>query len=163
MPFRDTIKDYRRAANQRLSDARELMEVPTRHPEEAGAELRHLRGAVYLAGYAVECLLKAYIIHQMQAQTLVEAMDRLNERRNRQGLKPTKNVLRSAAGHEISYVVQLTDLETSFESYDIKIWGRVGAWKSAWRYESDVMSPQTAQEFLKDVEAIVNWLQPKIG
>jgi hypothetical protein len=101
--------------------------------------------------------------HQMQTQTLADAMDRLNERRHKQGLKPTKNILRSAAGHEISYMVHPTDLENAFESYDVKMWGRVGAWKSSWRYESDIMSPQTAQEFLKDVEAAVNWLQPKIG
>ncbi len=93
----------------------------------------------------------------------MDAMDRLNERRNKQRLKPTKNIMRSAAGHEISYMVQLTDLETAFESYDVKMWGRVGVWKSAWRYESEILSPQVAQEFLSDVEAAVNWLQPKIG
>jgi hypothetical protein len=118
---------------------------------------------MYLAGYAVECLLKAYLIQQMQGQTRMDAMDRLNERRNKQRLKPTKNIMRSAAGHEISYMVQLTDLETAFESYDVKMWGRVGVWKSAWRYESEILSPQVAQEFLSDVEAAVNWLQPKIG
>ena len=61
MAFYDTIKDYRAAANQRLGDARELMETPTRDSERSDAEQRHLRGAMYLAGYAVECLLKAYL------------------------------------------------------------------------------------------------------
>ena len=60
MPFRDTIQDYRRSATRRLEDAKELLEPPTLDPQRSDADRRHLRGAMYLAGYAVECLVKAY-------------------------------------------------------------------------------------------------------
>ena len=163
MPFHDTIRDYRRAAERRWSDARELMESPTRDAERSDAKQRHLRGAMYLAGYAVECMLKAYLIQQTNAPTLSSAMERLNRRRKGLGLQPVKNIARTAAGHQIAYLVQLTDLETAYPGYNRGLWARVGAWKSSWRYESDPVSLETAREFLEDVEAAVNWLQPKIG
>jgi hypothetical protein len=118
---------------------------------------------MYLAGYAVECLLKAYLIQQNRTQTLSQAMERMDEQRARRGLKPTKNIARTAAGHQIAYMVLLTDLETSYPGFDTKLWGRVGKWKSAWRYETDLVRPETAAEFLDDVAAVVNWLQSKIG
>ena len=163
MPFRDTIKEYRRAADYRLADARELMETPTRESHRSDAKQRHLRGAMYLAGYAVECLLKAYLIQHMSEQTLVAAMESLNKRRKRQGQSPVRNIARTAAGHEIAYLSQLTDLQTAYVTYDVKLWGRLGAWRSAWRYETERVLLPDAQEFLEDVEAAVNWLQPKIG
>jgi hypothetical protein len=163
MPFRDIIKDYRRAAEHRFADALELMETPTRNSHRSDANQRHLRGAMYLAGYSIECFLKAYLIHQTGAQTLAEAMERLDERRSRRNLQPVMNIARTAAGHRIAYLVQLTNLETTFPGYDRKLWGRVGAWKSSWRYETDAVKPDTVQDFMEDVEAVVKWLQPKIG
>ena len=163
MAFHDTIRDYRRAAEQRLADARELMEMPTRDAERSDAERRHLRGAMYLAGYAVECLLKAYLIQHNNAPTLSAATVRLNRRRKNQGLQPVRNIARTAAGHQIAYLVELTDLPTTHTGYDRGLWGRVAAWQSAWRYESGQVPPEEAREFLEDVEAAVHWIQPKIG
>ncbi len=73
MAFRDTIQDYRRSATRRLEDARELLEPPTLDAQRSDAGRRHLRGAMYLAGYAAECLVKAYLIQHMNAQTLTAA------------------------------------------------------------------------------------------
>ena len=67
MPFRDTIQDYRHSAARRLEDARELLEPPTLDPQRSDADRRHLRGAMCLAGYAVECLVKAYFIQHRNA------------------------------------------------------------------------------------------------
>ncbi len=163
MPFRDTIEGYRRAATCRFADARELMEPPTRDDQRSDAKKRHLRGGMYLAGYTVECLLKAYLIQQMSVQTLGDAMERLDERRLKRGMQPVKNIARTAAGHQIAYLVQLTDLESKYTGYDRRLWGRVGAWTSSWRYESDTVKWETARDFLEDVEAVVNWLQAKLG
>ena len=57
----DGISQYWKAAARRLQDAQELLQPPTINADEQGAETRHLRAAVYLAGYAVECILKVYI------------------------------------------------------------------------------------------------------
>ena len=51
-----------KAAPKRLKDALELLEQPSRDKNGSDADYRHLCGAYYLAGYAVECALKVYII-----------------------------------------------------------------------------------------------------
>ncbi len=163
MAFRDTARDYRRAAQSRFQDARELMQPPASDAERSDAARRHLRGAMYLAGYAVECLLKAYLIQQVNTQTLAGAVDRLNQQRQSRGQDAVRNIARSAAGHELLYLLGLTDLKTVSSGFDPKLWGRVAKWKSAWRYESDLVDSETAREFLEDIEAAAQWLQTKIG
>ena len=101
MPFRDTIQGYQRSATRRLEDTRELLEPPTLDAQRSDADRRHLRGAMYLAGYAAECLVKAYLIQHMNAPTLAAATDKLNEQRRQQGLEPVEQIARTAAGHKI--------------------------------------------------------------
>ena len=162
MPFRDTAREYKRAAGRRFDDAHELMQMPTWDSQRSDAKQRHLRGAMYLAGYAVECLLKAYLIHQMNAQTLGEATQVLDVQRASRGLRPLRNILRTAAGHQIAYLIQLTDLQTAYPGYDLKLWGRLGEWQAAWRYESDIVARAEAETFLIDVQAAVDWLSSKM-
>ena len=88
-------------------------------------------------------------------------MDTLNELRQRRGLEPVENIARSAAGHKILYLRQLTDLP-QYPAYDQKLWGRVAQWRSSWRYETDAVPRAEAVAFLADVQAVVDWLSPKI-
>ena len=162
MPFRDTIQDYKRSAVRRLEDAKELLENPTLNPQRSDADSRHLRGAMYLAGYAVECLVKAYLIQQRNAQTLAAAGDVLNRQRQQQGKEPIKQIARTAAGHKIQYLLQLTDLP-QYPMYDAKLWARVAQWRSSWRYETDAIARSDAEEFLSNVQAVADWISPKIG
>lgn len=162
MPFRETVRDFRRAADNRLGDALELIEKPTRDSQRSDANRRHLRGAMYLGGYAVECLLKAYLIRQTNMQTLAEATDILDLKQAEQGGSPTKNIRRSAAGHKIAYLLSLTDLPKERAVYDAKLWGRLGEWQSSWRYETDAVELETALAFLSDVQTAVDLLSPKL-
>ena len=161
MPFRDTIKDYRRSAMRRLEDATELLEPPTYNSQRSDVLQRHLRGAMYLAGYAVECLLKAYLIQQLNSQTLAAAMDAINLQRKQEKRDPIENIARTAAGHQIFYLLRLTDLQGR-PGYDIRLWGHVGQWRSAWRYETDFVQRQEATDFIDAVQSVVDWLSPKI-
>lgn len=161
MPFHDTIQEYKRSAVRRLQDARELLETPTFDPQRSDAARRHGRGAMYLAGYAAECLLKAYLIQHMNTQTLSAAVSSLNEQRKYRGLEPVENIARTAAGHKIFYLLQLTDL-TQYPDYDQKCWSRVAQWRSSWRYETDNVSHSASSEFVDDIQTIVDWLSAKI-
>jgi len=116
---------------------------------------------MYLAGYAAECLVKAYLIQHMNAQTLEAAVDPLNEQRRQQGLEQVEQIARTAAGHKISYLLQLTDLPQC-PTYDPKRWVCIAQWRSSWRYETDRVAHTDAGEFLDNVQAVVNWLSPKI-
>lgn len=61
----DGLTDFIKTAPKRLADARELLESPTRDPARPDAQGRHLTAAYYLAGYAVECAMKAYAIQRV--------------------------------------------------------------------------------------------------
>src|SRR5438270_7888255 len=110
MATRNRLSDYIKCAPRRLKDAEELLELPTADPQRSDADRRHLRGSMYLAGYAVECLLKAYLIEQEGCQSLAEAETRINERRRRSGQDPIERIASTAAGHDLYYLVGPTDL-----------------------------------------------------
>ena len=88
-------------------------------------------------------------------------MRSLNRRRISKGQKTVKDIAHTAAGHQIAYLVELTDLKT-YPGYDEKLWGRVAKWQSSWRYESGRVGQETAREFLEGVETVVRWLQSKM-
>ena len=116
---------------------------------------------MYLAGYGAECLLKAYLIQYMNTPTLASAVDALNEQRRSRGQERIENIARTAAGHKILYLLQLTDLP-QYPAYDPRLWGRVALWQSSWRYETDPVLHSAAIEFIDDVQAATDWLLPKI-
>ncbi len=155
------MADFIKSAARRLKDAEELMENPTVDSNRSDAICRHNRGAKYLAGYAVECTLKAYLIDQEECQSLRTAQLRINERRRNRGQEPIEQIASSAAGHNIYYLVGLTDIAER-PGYDRVLWSRLSGWKSTWRYLHDTPKREHAEGFLRDVRAAVKWLQPKI-
>jgi hypothetical protein len=161
MANNDRISDFVKSGPRRLLDAEELMETPTHHGQGSDARQRHLRTAMYLAGYAVECLLKAYLIEQENSQSLAEAQGKINRRRRRQGVEEIPDIAHTAAGHNISRLVSLTDLAER-PGYDPKLWGRLSQWQTAWRYAHDFPERAKAEAFMNDVRVATNWLTPKI-
>ena len=162
MAIRGRLQDFVKSGPRRLEDAEELLQRPTYDAQRSDADARHLRTAMYLAGYAVECLLKAYLIQQENCQSIEQAQVRINERRIRQGRDEVRDIAHTAAGHSIYYVLQLTDL-LNHPGYDVSLWGRVAQWQSFWRYEYDYPRRTDAEGFVQDVRSVVNWLRPKIG
>lgn len=77
MPTQDRISDFVKSGPHRLQNAEELMELPTRAAQGSDAGQRHLRAAMYLAGYAVECMLKAYLSEQEECQALGATQDKI--------------------------------------------------------------------------------------
>lgn len=106
MPRFDGLADFRIAASQRLRDAEELLESPTLDAKAPGAGRRHLRGAMYLAGYAVECIAKAYLITLHAPLNTLGAVDA----KLRKSDSDIPNLL-SSAGHSIEMIVRFTDLD----------------------------------------------------
>src|SRR4051812_31995853 len=100
MPEFDGISTFAKSGKRRLRDAERLLEPPTADLTERGAESRHLRGAMYLCGYGVECLLKAYLIHlnpgrMRLADVLTDLRKDGNEVRDICG----------ASGHDLPYLL----------------------------------------------------------
>ena len=144
----------------RLADGKELLELPTSDRAATDAGHRHLWAAMYLSGYAVECLLKAYIIQEIHAHTLEEAIEALDERRSKLGRKPYTSIMRTAAGHNISFLVQLSEINVSTQTDP---WATVLLWSSSWRYNTTKVPRANAEEFVMNISRIVEWLLVKLG
>lgn len=157
MPEYDGISQYRKAAARRLRDAEELLEPPSLASQEQGAGERHLRAAVYLAGYAIECILKVYIISRVAgAVSLAGAI----EDRRAMG-EQIPNIL-GAEGHRLTILLSLTDLETYLMDEERKKdWSICVKWKSAWRYDPNPPT-DNAWEFVSAVRRIYHWVERQI-
>ena len=154
----DGKSQYRKVAARRLKDAQELLQPPSIDADEQGADTRHLRAAVYLAGYAVECILKVYIISQAAPATslagAVEARRALGEQ--------IPNLL-GAEGHRLDILLALTDLETRFVSNERKRdWSLCVKWKSTWRYDPDPPARTFAFEFVAAVRRLYRWVERQV-
>ena len=106
----DGVSEYHQSGLRRLRDAEELLQPPTLLPNESGAETRHLRGAMYLAGYAVECALKEYLLAQDSEVSLAGWLEK-----RRASDREAPNLL-SAEGHDIALLISLTDLEQRLDN-----------------------------------------------
>lgn len=138
-----------------------MLEIPTYAPQQSNANIRHLRGAMYMGGYAVECLLKAYLISFHECRSLTQAVEKIDRLRISQGKEPVEKITSSAAGHDLFYLVGLTDLGIR-PGYSPKLWGRLSQWKSTWRYDPKSATREEAERFINDVTVATNWLKPSV-
>ncbi len=150
----DGVSEYHQSGLRRLRDAEELLQPPTLLPNESGAETRHLRGAMYLAGYAVECALKEYLLAKDNAVSLAAWL----EKRSASG-RDTPHLL-SAEGHDITLLISLTDLEQRLDNDTDrkKDWGICCRWKSTWRYDPKTPSFAFAFEFVVAARRFYQWV-----
>ena len=155
----DGVSEYLKAAIQRLEDALELLQPPTRHPNRSDAGTGHLRGAMYLAGYALEFALKAYIIRGFGVQTLEQAIKiaLLSKRR-------LMKRLNSADGHNLKLLLSLTDIEKQMDSDRTakKNWAVCSAWNSAGRYDPSPVRAEDAKYFVEAVLQYYAWLMRRM-
>ena len=153
----DGITHFLKAAPRRLADAFELLEPPSYKPKSSDASHRNLRAAIYLAGYVVECILKAYIISMQSAQTLRAASVALQQK----GVDASN--LFSVKGHNIQLLLSFTDLEAAPLPEDIKTsLGICSKWKSTWRYSPDPVQTEYAREFVISAERIFEFVRNRI-
>ena len=130
--------ELHRAANKRLRDAEVLL--------AAGRE--HAACATYIAGYAVECRLKAVALETFGCWTLTQL---------------------AAKWHVDERKVFVHGLEVLFKNLpcynrfrNSEAWQpfarTVNLWRPSWRYSASVVEVDTAQAFLEDVKSVLAWL-----
>lgn len=157
MPTFDGISEFVKSGRRRLRDAEELLAPPSIDPDEAGADTRHLRGAAYLAGYGVECLLKAYIISRQEGcRRLFQARDVLNRDRG-----PIRDIC-GASGHDVRYLLSLTDLETRMGEDKLRQMEYCARWSSSWRYDPRPIKREDAETRVKASRILVEWIYSQI-
>ena len=133
------------------------MQPPSIDAGEAGSSTRHLRGAMYLAGYGVECSLKVYIISRVTDCTrLSEARDALISR----GL-PIRDIC-GATGHNLAYLLSITDLEVGMDETRQQAMGICNKWKSTWRYHALPASAEEAKSLVTACRIVVDWITSRV-
>ncbi len=133
------VTDQYKASLHRMEDARVLF---------AG---RRWRGAMYLAGYAVECRLKYKMMRQWKCFNLEELGARL----------AAKGVVEAVFTHNLRQLLnisggkdRLRDNNPTWRAFDL-----VNQWQPAWRYNPSPASRETAQLFLDAAQQVVEWVQ----
>lgn len=157
MPEFDSETAYIKSGTRRLRDAEELLEPPTLDPNERGAETRHLQGAVYLAGYGVECLLKAYLISRHPG---CAKLSEVRDATQKSGL-PIRDIC-GAAGHDLRYLLSLTDLEAFLDVARLRQISLCAKWSSVSRYDARSVKREDAEDRIKAARRIVDWVRAQI-
>jgi len=125
-----------RAGEQRLEEARFLLD----HGDYTTA-------AVYLAGYAVECMLKALILASEP------------EARHPQTMKSFRGVL----GHNFAWLrVQLAKRHVHLSAIIANSLTEVTGWTTTLRYDPATHKRAEAEEFLTTVEEILLWVRGRL-
>ena len=137
MPKRDEdIRKFKRASEQRLKAAELLFEY------------EFFLEANYIAGYAVECILKHLILRRTP--------------RNRHDFMLRKLTGAGAKGHDFDYLMSI--LRTTPESCNVPTeinltMRRVSSWSTELRYEVGKGKYEEAREFLKAAREIGQWVE----
>lgn len=138
MPRDKDAKRFYRAAEQRWEDATFLF----------SEDIRRTTAAVYLAGYCVECLLKALILSQV-------ARDDKNE---------VLNSFRGGKAHDYDWLRELYYVKEGarFPPEVVEAFSTVSVWGTEMRYQPGTIPDDDAQEFLTAVEAIWDWADGRL-
>ena len=135
------VSEQSKAIGQRLLDAKVL------------AAAGRWRGSIYLAGYAVECALKAQLMRKFDCRTL----DDLEQELGRRGILPVQKTVYT---HQLISLLELTGSLPRMRR-NLVLWRMfsvVNKWVPAWRYTSDPSSRTATTEFLEAVEQVVQWI-----
>ena len=161
----DGISELVKAAPKRLDDAWELLEQPTWQPNRSDVGYRHLCAAQYLAGYAVECGLKAVIIErtEWERKQRTKTWTEVLFYRQTQGLQPD---LSGARSHNLQLLLTESGLSDALDHYPEmrQKWGICCTWNPALRYRPEPMTDRNrAEAMVQACQDVYEWLRSQLG
>jgi hypothetical protein len=139
------VTEQRKAGLHRLEDAMALL-----------AAVR-CRGAMYMAGYAVACKLKAKLMQVYGCHHLDELQQTLVDK----GLLGDNSTVKT---HQLHRLLHMTNAGPRLRQ-DKETWRAftlANEWMPAWRYHADQSDPEDAGDFLDAVRHVVHWLDTNI-
>jgi HEPN domain-containing protein len=138
LPSAYKAQPYYRAALQRLEEARFILDKGQR-----------TNAAVYLAGYGVECILKALLISSLPASKHDEVIKEFRKRGQGHDFDWLKHEYVSAGGAQFPEMVQ-------------RYFVTVSSWATDLRYETGLIKLKEAEAFVSAAEAIVKWAEGRL-
>ena len=141
----DGVSELDGASRQRLADAQALLNAS------------RWRGAMYMAGYAVECLLKTKLMHIYDCKSLRELEDLLRQR----SILP---VHRTVFTHQLEDLLKLAPGYNRLrQNRDVwHMFHEVNLWTPQWRYTAKHSTRQEATRFLAFIENIMRWIETNL-
>lgn len=141
----DGISDQANASRQRLEDAKVLLRAS------------RWRGAMYIAGYAVECLLKTKLMQIYDCKNLRELDDVLQRR----FVLPTGGTIFT---HQLETLFKLTPSYHRLQQNPdiLSLFNVVNRWAPKWRYVSKQTTGDEASFFIDAVEKVMHWIDNNI-
>ncbi len=136
LPQQAEARLYYRAAKQRLDDAKWLLNV------------ERTTGAVYLAGYTVECYLKALILAGVAPRPRKQLLEKF----------------RGRLGHDVAWLVGLYRKHIRKDiPHDVsRHLSRLTEWSTDLRYKTGTLKKRDADEFMESVLAIEIWAEGRM-
>lgn len=130
-----------KAGFKRLKDAKRLR-------DQAG-----WRGAMYLAGYYIECKLKARLMEMYNIWTLEELENRLSQRTG-------KSV--RAFTHSIEVLMTHTGAMKRMDDNVRRSFAKCNQWKTDWRYDPSEGTMDECEAFIQAVETLGHFIDRNI-
>jgi len=162
----DGHSELLKVAPRRLDDALELLEPPSREPQRSDAHGRHLTAAYYLAGYAVECVLKVYVILLLDSRRPRDRVERWSQVvEMAPGLAPSVN-LAGKHSHNLHKLLALSQLEPYLDTDgNMKAqWGICAKWDYNVRYGQslDGLERDAVSDFVAACGAVYRWVRARL-
>lgn len=130
LPNSSVAQNYYRAAKQRFDDSQLLLQQ------------KRTTGAVYLAGYTVECFLKALVLHNTPSRE-----------------QPTLLLQLRRIGHDIESLISLyrSRANSSVPKEITRHLTRLVTWSTDMRYAPGTTKLRDAEDFMGSVIAVSDW------
>ena len=137
LPKSKEARLFYQAAIQRFDDAQFLLEQGGR-----------TTAAVYLAGYSVECILKALILSTATGKRRAEILASYRGQR----------------AHSFDWLKEqyLRNLGPSFPRDIARCFRTVSSWSTDMRYKTGRLDPEESSAFLQAAETIIRWAEGRM-
>jgi HEPN domain-containing protein len=139
------VSEQAKAGRHRMDDARALLNAT------------RWRGAMYIAGYSLECVLKTKLMHKFNCRHLRELEDELQAK----GILPAASTVFT---HQLELLLRLTNAIDRLRQ-NKEQWQRfnmVNRWVPAWRYAADLSNSEDAKDFVEAVEKLSHWIDHNV-
>ncbi|HXT59605.1 MAG TPA: hypothetical protein VN699_13275 [Pirellulales bacterium] len=115
------------------------------------------RGAMYMAGYSIECLLKTKLMRMFECRHLRELETELQRR----GVLPLQATIFT---HQLEILLRLTQGMGRLRQNEPlwRLFNIVNRWVPAWRYSADLANREDAEDFLEAVEKVSHWIENNV-
>jgi len=136
------VSEYAKAGRHRMDDSRALFDAS------------RWRGAMYMAGYSVECLFKTKLMQIYGCRNLHELEDELQRR-------GVLNHHTTVFTHHLELLLRLTRGSERLRQNRM-LWPQfniVNRWIPAWRYTANLSNSEDAEDFLDAVDNIMRWIE----